>query len=250
MRAETIKRIKQRSLLLAGVVVLVNAIIATLWANLHAGIWFTYALGLVLVLWGVLLRKLPCAISGMLTIGAAAAAVCVLALFIYGRTDNVTCREDAVIVLGTGVRGTALSQGLQNRLDCAVDYHARNPGAIIVVSGGQGPQEDIPEGVAMERYLLAQGVPQDRIIREAVSSSTAENFRYSKPLLDERFRSGYSVAFVTSDFHIFRAGQIAARTGFSSITHCHAATPWYMIIPNGLRECAAIIKFWLNLQPS
>ena len=231
-----------------GTAVLGNAVIATLYSNLHAGIWFTYALGVILLLWGILLPRLPRAIHCLLTAGVATATACVCCLFLYGRVDSVNYDEDAVIVLGSGIRGTRLGKDLQNRLDRAVEYYAMNPDVIIAVSGGQGPQEDIPEGVAMEQYLLEQGIPQSHILRETASSSTGENFRYTKPLLDAHFAGDYRIAYITSDYHIFRAGVVAARAGFDVATHACAPTPWYMLIPNGLRECAAIVKYWLNLS--
>lgn len=230
-----------------GAAVLVNAAVATLRANLHAGIWFTYALGVILVLWGLLGKRLPRALHLLLTAGVTVAAACVLALYLYGSVDTATYTEEDVIVLGTGVRETELSASLQRRLDCAAAYHRQNPDAVIAVSGGQGPQEEIPEGEAMARYLLNQGVPREKLVWETASSSTAENFRFTKPLLDARFAADYRVAVITSDFHIFRAGRIAADSGYGNVTHAHAATPWYMILPNGLRECAAIVKYWLNL---
>lgn len=247
MHTECRNRINRIGLMLLGVAVLINAAAATLRANIHAGIWFTYALGGIFLLWGLLRPWLPRWIRAILTAGVTAAAVWVLAFYLYGAVDTVDYREDAVIVLGTGIRGSELSAGLRNRLDRAVDYHARNPDAVIAVSGGQGPQEDIPEGLAMERYLLAQGIPPEKIVCETVSSSTAENFRMTLPLLDAHFPADYRIAVISNDFHLFRAGLIAADCGFVDAAHAHAPTPWYMILPNGLRECAALVKYWLNL---
>lgn len=238
----------RRGLLIGfGIVLLGNAAAAAVNANLHAGIWFTCAAGGILLVWCLLFDWFPRVVHGILVFGVTAAAICVLSLFLFGRSDNADYREDAVIVLGTGVRGTELSEGLRNRLDAAVTYHAKNPDAVIAVSGGQGPQEDIPEGVAMERYLLEHGIPQEKIIRETASSSTAENFRFTKPLLDRVLPAGYRIVYISSDFHIFRAGLIAADCGLTGAVHCHAPTPWYMLIPNGLRECAAMVKYWLGI---
>lgn len=247
MHTDHRNRINRIGLMLLGAAVLANGAVATMRANMHAGIWFTYALGGILLLWGLLRPWLPRWIRVMLTAALTAAAVWGLALYGYGAVDTVDYREDAVVVLGTGIRGSELSDGLRNRLDRAVEYHAKNPNAVIAVSGGQGPQEDIPEGIAMERYLLEQGIPPGQIIRETVSSSTAENFRMTLPLLDAHFAADYRIAVISSDFHLFRAGLIAADCGFPDVTHAHAPTPWYMIIPNGLRECAALVKYWLKL---
>ena len=49
------------------------------------------------------------------------------------------------------------------------------------------------------------------------------------------------VAYIGNDFHIFRAGILANEAGINDATHYHGNTPWYMIIPNGLRESVVTI---------
>ena len=41
----------------------------------------------------------------------------------------------------------------------------------IVMSGGQGPDELLPESVAMKMYALTQGIPDDDILVEAHSKT-------------------------------------------------------------------------------
>ena len=167
-------------------------------------------------------------------------------MIIYGRTDTLTGDEDAIIVLGAGLRGDRVSLTLRDRLDAAIDCFDQNPDVLIVVSGGQGPQEDITEALAMERYLMEHGVPADRIVKEDRSTSTAENFAFSKALLDKRLGENYSVAYITNDFHILRAGQVASRQGFDQITHAHSSTVWYLVVPHCLRECVAVLWYWIS----
>ena len=101
--------------------------------------------------------------------------------------STVTYKEDAIIVLGAAVHGKTPSRTLRYRLKKAVDYHEQNPDAIIIVSGGQGAQEDISEAEAMKIYLVENGVASNKIIKEDKSTSTAENFKFSKEILDETF---------------------------------------------------------------
>lgn len=162
----------------------------------------------------------------------------------YGLSDNTTYDEDAVLVLGCGIRGEDLSLTLQKRLETAYNYYQRNPGVRVVVSGGQGPRESIPEAVAMQRYLISRGIPEDQIICEDRSLSTYENMVYSKQILDTYFKGEYRIAVVTSDFHTYRAERFARIAGMVS-TRCHARTPWYTQPVNYVRECAAIIKLWV-----
>ncbi len=170
-----------------------------------------------------------------------------LFLFIFGRFDSVTNAEDAVIVLGCRVHGTEPSESLKRRLDRAVAYHRANPSAILVVSGGKGDDEDCSEAAAMSAYLQRCGVPEASILLEDRSTSTAENFRFSKPLLEAHFGRPYTVAFITNDYHILRASSIAKREGFDSTTHAAASTPFRSLFASGLRETCAITAHWLRL---
>lgn len=240
------KKLRQIFIIMLGGVVFLNAIVVSFIQNPNTGIFMTYALGLFLIFLGVFFDKLLemtpswLKIAFLSAVGAAAVFLC--ALFIYGYCDNVTYTEDAVIVLGSGVRGETPTETLVKRLDVALEYHRKNPDSVIVVSGGQGEDEDITEALAMERYLVAAGVAADRIIKEERSTSTAENFIYSKELLDAHFDGEYSVAFITNDFHIMRGALSASRCGYNA-THVHSSTAFYTILPHTLRECLAFVKY-------
>lgn len=112
---------------------------------------------------------------------------------------------------------------------------------MIVVSGGQGPQESITEALAMERYLIGHGVPSDRIIKEEASTSTYTNLLYSKAILDEYFKGQYRSVIITSDYHIYRAADISDDLGLYS-SHIHGSTVWYEAPIRYFREILAIVK--------
>ena len=62
----------------------------------------------------------------------------------------------------------------------------------------------------MADWLIAHGVDESRIYREDRSTSTQENFAYSEEIMAELgLDAGDTFAFVTNDYHIFRAGRIA-----------------------------------------
>lgn len=249
MNIEKMHRIGKWIFILFGGAVTANAVIATLLSNVNMGILLTYAMGLFLLLYGIfydtLTAKLPKAVKYIFLAGVIAVIAFVLSLFIYGNSNNATYKEDAVIVLGAGVRGEQPSETLKNRLDGAIDYYSKNPDAVIVVSGGKGSEENITEALAMERYLVEHGIPNSNIMKEENATSTNENFRYSKKLLDDYFDGEYSVVFITNDFHVYRSENLARLAGFENITHCNTSTPWYSAIPNGIRECLAVIKLWI-----
>ena len=101
---------------------------------------------------------------------------------VSGYAGGATGAEKAVVVLGAGLRKDVPSDLLRRRLDAAYAYYQENPEVVIVVTGGQGNGETIPEGVAMGRYLAEKGVPQEQIIVEQKSTSTEENLLFAKEL--------------------------------------------------------------------
>jgi uncharacterized SAM-binding protein YcdF (DUF218 family) len=164
-----------------------------------------------------------------------------------GVDDNDTGDEDALIVLGASVIDGNVSPILAGRLNVAYEYSQRNPEALIVVSGGQGTQELVSEAQAMYDYLLSKGLAGERIVMEDKSTSTEENFAFSKAILDERFEPGYKVAFVTTDYHVYRAISTAAKAGLSPVTHLHSENLWYLWPSSCLRETGATIYSWLPI---
>ena len=112
----------------------------------------------------------------------------------------------AVIVLGAGVNGETPSLTLRTRIDAAAAYLEEHPDVPVVLSGGQGPGEAITEAECMRRALVRRGVDESRLYPEERSTSTQENLRYSRAILEELgVDPAWRVAIVTSDFHLCRA---------------------------------------------
>lgn len=244
-----IRKIARQLLLLAGAAITVNGLALLFTANLNTGIILTILLGAALLLYGIYFRSInnscPKRIKAA-TIVITIIALCFCAfLHINGTTDTITYDEDVIIVLGASVNNKTPGKSLAGRLDAAAEYYKKNADVRIVVSGGRGPQEAITEAQAMETYLVSKGVPKDSIIKEEASTSTYENFQNTKAILDKCFQRSYSVAFVTNEYHIYRAGRFAEFVGIDSATHIHSATPWYLLLPSTLRECLAVVKLWV-----
>ena len=225
--------------LVCGGLLIANGVLVTLISNLNIGTLLVFGVGAVLLLVGLLYHKLWKWLRVVVLCGCAVLVLLTGALSVYGHLDNPTGSEDALIVLGCGVRGDRVSVGLARRLDKAAAYAESHPDVLIVVSGGQGPQETVTEAHAMEQYLIGCGVPQDRIIKEEQATSTLENLRFADAILREKFPNGYSAALVTSRFHVFRAVHVAKTLGFS-FTHLGAGSIWYTVPMNNLRELCAI----------
>lgn len=154
-------------------------------------------------------------------------------------------KADAVFVLGAGLKGEKPTLVLLERLDYAFSYLSDNPDAIAIVSGGQGPGESITEAEAMQRYLVNNGIPADRIIKEEKATSTYENMIYSKRLYQNIYQKKLnSIMVITSDFHMMRSKMLAKRADLTAYG-ISSATPWY-IYPNVfLREYFAFIKSYI-----
>lgn len=235
--------------IVCGLALIVNAVIMAILENIGIGTWLTLALGVALVAIGVFRKKIvsitPKAVVSVVLaffwIGVSLFSV----LYGIGSDDSVHYHEDALIVLGCGVKGDEPGTNLTERLDRAIEYHKKNPDAIIVVSGGKGDDENVSEAYAMEQYLIRHGVPAELIIKEDRATSTEENFLYSKEILNEYFDGDYTVAFITNDFHIYRSSTFAKLIGFTNATHAHSNTTWYTVVPNGLRECITVLKLWI-----
>jgi uncharacterized SAM-binding protein YcdF (DUF218 family) len=134
--------------------------------------------------------------------------------FVYGRIRHRRT-VDFIVVLGSGlIGGSRVSPLLAGRLDrgraAFDDQRAEGGEAMLLMSGGQGPDEDLPEARAMADYLIAAGVPAGRILLEDQSRTTQENLRFSKTLMRER-RTDYRALVVTNNFHVMRAAQIARK---------------------------------------
>ena len=169
----------------------------------------------------------------------------VMQAFIIFSANMNTKKGDAVIVLGAGLVGKSPSALLAQRLDTAVDFLNDNTGAVCVVSGGQGKDEMISEAEAMKIYLLKRDIDESRILTEDKSTSTDENFEYSKKILDEYFGSkSYTCVYTTNSFHAFRAGLIAKREGVNA-TPNSAPTLWYTRNNYYIREYFGMLKYLL-----
>ncbi len=151
---------------------------------------------------------------------------------------------DAIIVLGCGLRnGKDMSGTLQYRLDKGIEIYELKQ-VPIVVSGGQGFDELVTEASVMKAYLVENGVPESDIIEEDKSTSTEENFEFSKVILDEMFSESYDIVFTTNDFHVYRSSKYMEKSGLTGFGVGTKSIP--SLIPyNYLREYMAVHLYFL-----
>lgn len=239
-------RLSQLIFLILGTAVTLNGTAAAIVSNFNSGILLTILLGITLLFISIFIHraaKLPTWLRILFFTGISLFLAISVFLMIYGSTDNTSGDEDVLVVLGAGVHGTTPSRALRARLDSAIVFLNEHENTYVIVTGGQGPQEDITEATAMAVYLISHGIADERIIREESATSTYENFKYSKTIIDQKFGANASAAFVTSDYHVFRAKLIAADCGLDGIAHLHSLTMPSFWLPSLLRECLAIGKY-------
>jgi uncharacterized SAM-binding protein YcdF (DUF218 family) len=161
---------------------------------------------------------------------------------IYGRTGRRS-GFDGIVVLGAGLVGSRVPPLLASRLDRALRLYRRDLAAgrtpVIVVSGGQGADEDVSEAFAMREYLLERDVPADDVVLEDQATTTEENLRYSKELLAEHGHTGRVVA-VTNNYHVFRTAVLSRKQGLR-LQVIGAPTAWYFVPSAFLREFVALL---------
>lgn len=231
-------------LILAGLLSLANVAIVLNVSNPTIGFAIQGALSLFLIAYGIVFNKIPKKVHIAAGVACLFPAVLVLFLGIYGNTSNVDYTEDVVIVLGAGVRGESVTRPLARRLDAAIHYWRQNPDAYIITTGGLGNRATITEAEAMARYLERRGVPRQRILLEEHSTSTYENLKFARAILDEHFPGGYQAVLITNDFHLYRAVQTARSVGLY-VNRRGAYTDWYSWPVNYLREMLAVLNFWV-----
>lgn len=121
-----------------------------------------------------------------------------------------------IVVLGARLYGENISPTLRNRLEKSLEVVSENENAKIIVTGGQGPDEDIAEAKAMQGYLIENGVDRERILVENKSTSTMENLKYARKIIENEHSSdgNIKIAIVTNEFHMYRSKILAKRNGF------------------------------------
>ena len=165
------------------------------------------------------------------------------------KVDNI----DTMIVLGAKVNGTEISNTLKLRLDKAIEYYNKHKSVNIIVSGGQGNDENITEALAMKNYLISNGVNSNNIIEENKATTTLENIIYSKKILDNINNKG-KVLIVTSDYHLFRGRLIASILGIENEGICSTSSIsgrlYYMIreYPTSIIDLVKSMEYMLTYK--
>ena len=172
------------------------------------------------------------------------------------------------VVLGAQVRKTVPSRALLQRIEAAREAAGENPELVLILSGGQGPGEEISEARCMwnqltgngndvdrltgkgidedrltengndEDRLTENGIDESRLILEEKSTTTQENLRFSNQLTHCSERP---CAIISNDFHLHRALKIARKEGYRDVCGISAGSELLMKPHYFVREAVALL---------
>ena len=155
--------------------------------------------------------------------------------------------KDYILVLGCMIRkdGT-LTPLLKGRADKALEFarmqkESTGKDIVFVPAGGKGDDEVMAEASAIGRYLVQEGVSEDRLIIEDKSENTYHNFKNAARLIRQREgEKEPELAFATTNYHVFRSGVLASQQGIKA-EGIGSKTKSYFWINAFIREFIATI---------
>ncbi|MFC3801267.1 YdcF family protein [Cohnella sp. GCM10012308] len=121
---------------------------------------------------------------------------------------GLPAQSDVGIVLGASLWDNKPSPGLQERLDQALSLYKANVFSRFIVTGGlDAGGAVLTEAEGMRDYLLQRGVPAPAIFIEPEATSTYENLKFSKAIMQAN--GWHTAVIVTHQYHGSRSLDIA-----------------------------------------
>lgn len=168
-------------------------------------------------------------------------AVCVCAGMEYTPRPS-----DCILVLGAHVwMDGRMSNALTYRCESALKAWEDGVAPVIIVCGGQGADEPMPEAAAMYAWMREHGVPEDRLIAEDQSKNTRENLINARAIMEARGMK--TAAVCTSNYHLRRALWQARDEGLDACGIAARSTRDPVSFARGrLRETCSWILYFLR----
>ena len=224
-------------------------------AIIGTGSWFNFAFGIVgvvLLADGIFLgalkrlnKKCPKIVSIILVI---AILLCFVNFGIFEvkaiKYGSAVPEENTswLIVLGAKVTDGHPSVEFTARLKEALEYSNDNPNTKIILTGGQGSDEEKSESEAARIWMTSNGIAADKIYSEDKSTSTEENFKYAGMIIKSNGGSlDDSIVVVSSEFHLYRASKLAKGAGLTNTSYLGGKGLKILIPQYYLREYAATV---------
>ena len=129
---------------------------------------------------------------------------------------------DAIAVFGAAEYAGRPSPVLHARLDKALSLYQRGLAPLIITLGGGSARDDgNTEGGAGRDYLLANGVPLERIVAETTSVDTEQQVERLAEIAEEH--DLHTLDVVSDGTHLFRIALLCRREGLTVYTSPRAA---------------------------
>ena len=161
-------------------------------------------------------RRFLRAIGWIFRIALVAAAGLVIFFFAktaYGSFISTPATADNAIVLGLALQNGRPMPDLIERVNTAAEFSSENPGAMLILTGGNANYTGTTEASVMKDLLTERGVKEDRMLLEDQASTTTDNFRNVAKMIDP----SKPVVLITSGYHMNRAVRTAEEAGFEYV---------------------------------
>ncbi len=183
-----------------------------------------------------LLTALGTAVSGVII-----AENVFLAKIISETKKDYSGELDYLFVLGGHIIGEETpSFHLMKRIEKAAEYLNGHKNTVAVTCGGcfrKGQKKS--EALIIKEQLISMGVEEDRILLEDKSTTTNENFKFGKAIVEGHSNKEFyqlDTGFLSSDYHLFRAGLIAKFNGLPGLRKIGARSTVKDFIRGAVRE--------------
>ncbi len=146
--------------------------------------------------------------------------------------------KTVIVVYGAKVNGTkeAPTPGLflRYRLNRTAEIMKESPTSVCIVCGGKGDNEPCAEAAVMKNYLISAGIDPSRIFVDDESKNTIENIDNAMKIIEDEGLSDYSVACLTTDYHLPRVRFLCGRQGLDADFFYSAKSPNFFGLWSGL----------------
>lgn len=242
------KRLK-RGIILSGCLWLLALLVGFVAVGFAMTALVLAALGFVVLFYSLALsrrwKKAMLAVSLVLALGFGCFLAAELPV-IAGTRPTENPEAEYLVVMGAGIRGTEPSLSLRDRLEAALAYLNEYPEAVAIVSGSQAPDEIVSEASVMKRWLEERGIAPERILLEEQADSSYENVLYSLAMIEALGGDPEGpVAFVTSEYHLYRTCLIAEAQGCQPLGVAGKSSYFVLMLNYLFREAFAVWEIWI-----
>lgn len=156
----------------------------------------------------------------LLAVAATVAVLSINAMIVSSTKDKIVKAEDVadlidadcILILGAGVRADGSpSDMLRDRLAVGVEVYDAGGADKLLISGDHS-RKDYDEVGAMEKYCIAEGIPEDAIYPDYAGFSTYESLYRARDIF-----CADKIVIVTQEYHLYRALYVAEKLGLEAV---------------------------------